>query len=180
GDQPSIIDIKFTEVNQTEKLSSIIAGKWYDLYIFFRGWDNISYADIWISHGSSKEGSIANRGGKFFTANNYVMSYSISTNEIWAIETEGTQNGVNMTGRLGLYIDDDNDEYEQNSSEQWAKVRFRVLENALTGPWTMNAYVVDKNRQNSALFQKSILVSNANDQTPPSPPQNVRVSTGSP
>jgi PKD repeat protein len=180
GNEPSVVNMKFTEVDQTEELSSIIPGKWYDLYIYCKGWDNIFYADIWISHSSSNEGTIANRGGKFFTASNYVMSYSISTNEIWAIETEGTQNGVNITGRLGLYVDDDNDEYEQNSSKQWAKARFRLLENALTGTWMMNAYIIDKDGQTSTLFQKNIRISNAIDQTPPAPPQNVRVSTGSP
>jgi PKD repeat protein len=157
-----VADIVFREADGSEELTEINSGRWYDIYVYFENWDSISYSDVWISHSSSTEGSIVNRGGRFYSESNYVKSYSISTNQIWAVEVEGTSNGTNITGRLGLYVDDDNGEYEQNSSEQWAKARFRLLDNALPGTWVMQGYVKNKDGEKSSLFQKSIsVVSNA-------------------
>jgi hypothetical protein len=108
------------------------------------------------------------------------MSYSIANNTIWVKETEGTTTWTNVTGKLGLYVDDDNSEYEQNSSPKWAKARIKLLPSAQAGNWKLNAYVIDKEGHVSTLFQKNIRISTAIDQTPPFPPPNVKVSVGPP
>ena len=171
---PSVVDVAITRPEKTEVLSMADRGTWYDMYMYFDNWDNISYADIWINHESSSEGSVENRGGRFFSDSNYKMSYSISTAEIWAGQKEGSSAGTNITGTLGLYVDDDGDEYEQNSNEQWAKARFRLLDNALTGTWRMNAYVVSKDNKVSGLFQKTFRVSTSVDNVAPFPPRALR------
>ena len=161
---PSVRNIKATEVAQSAELPAISKEKWFDLYLYLddpQGWDDVSYAEIWLNHESNLEGTLANRGGRFFAASNYVMSYSVEVGRIWAKETEGTTNWTNLTGQLGKYVDDDNDEYEQNSAEQWAKARVKLLPDALNGNWTMNAYVIDKARNQSNLFQKKFVVSSA-------------------
>jgi PKD repeat protein len=153
-----IVDTKFVEGDNMEELSTITPGNWFDFYIYFDGWEDISYADVWICHISSNEGNVQNRGGRFFTESNYTLSLSISTNEIWAGESESSVSGTNITGKLGLFIDDDNDEYQQNRKEQWAKVRIKLLNNALSGLWTVNAYIKNKNGGLSGLYQKQIEV----------------------
>ena len=183
GNAPSVVGVRLTEVNQLADISVINPGNWYDLYLYVddpQGWNNIFFADIWLSHESNNEGTISNRGGRYFAINNYVMSYSIVGSTIWAKETDGTTTWTQITGKLGLYVDDDNNEYEQNSIQKWAKARIKLLANAQTGNWTINAYVIDKERHLSSLFQKNIRVSTTIDQTPPSPPQNVKVSSGPP
>lgn len=171
---PSVVNVVITPPGITQATSVIDRGEWYDLYMYFDGWDNISYADIWINHESSSEGSIANRGGRFFSTSNYKMSYSISNDQIWAGQTEGSTAGTNITGILGLYVDDDNDEYTQNRDAQWAKARFRLLDNALTGTWKMNAYVVSKNNETSSLVQKTVRLSSIADTIAPVPPQELK------
>ncbi|MBN1466512.1 right-handed parallel beta-helix repeat-containing protein [candidate division KSB1 bacterium] len=171
-----IVDIRLKNIDQTDHLTAAIPGVWYDLELSFSGWDDISYANVWVNHSTNSEGTVANRGGRFFAASNYVMSYSISTDAIWACETEGSSQGVNVTGTLGLYIDDDAGEYRQNSAEQCACARFRWLDGARSGVWSFNAYIVKKNGQNTTLFSKEIELQSAlADDTPPSKPQNVNV-----
>ncbi len=181
--QPVIMDIRFFFANNNVENFSVEPQKWYDLYLYTndpQGWSDISYADIWLSQESNNEGTISNRGGRHFASTNYVMSYSIADGGIWAKETEGTEIWANIGGRLGVYVDDDNNEYEQNSDQKWAKARVKLLPSAQAGNWKLNAYVVDKEGHISSLFQKNIRVAIAVDQTPPFPPQNVKVSTGSP
>jgi PKD repeat protein len=183
GNEPSVVNMKFTKVDQTEELSSITPGEWHDLYLYVddsQGWNDISYADVWLSHESNPEGTISNRGGRYFAASNYVMSYSIASSTIWAKETEGTTTWTEVSGKLGLYVDDDNNEYAQDSNQKWTKARIKLLPSAQVGNWKLNAYVIDKEGHISNLFQKNIRVSTTVDQTPPSPPQNVKVSNGSP
>lgn len=171
-----IVDIKITEVNGSDQVPHVIPGTWYDLIVSFAGWSDISFADVWLSHSSSSEGSVANRGGRFFAESNYVLSYSISTDQIWACETEGSNKSTNITGRCGLYIDDDQGEYVQNSQEQWAKARFRWLDNAWSGQWTVHGYIVTKTGQKTGLFAtETEMQSKLSDNTPPSKPQEVQV-----
>ncbi len=182
-DAPALSKVRLTEVAQTEEVLTITLDKWYDLYLYIddpQGWNDISYAEVWLNHEFNNEGTISNRGGKYFAASNYVLSYSIESGQIWAKETEGTSTLSPISGRLGAYVDDDNNEYEQNSNEKWAKARIKLLAKAQTGKWTINAYVIDKEKNLSSLLQKSIVVSSATDQTAPFPPQNVRVSSGPP
>ena len=155
---PGVANIKMTNVFSGEDVSPVEADIWYDLILEFTEWNSISYADVWINHESNIEGTVANRGGTFRAESNYKMSYSIATNQIWAAQTEGEPVNSNITGLLGLYIDDDSNEYVQNSAGEWAKARFKLLNNALPGNWTINAYVVDNNSQKSDLLQKQITV----------------------
>jgi len=182
--KPVVTAMRISEVNQAADLRVIRTEKWYDLYLYLddpQGWSDISYVGIWLNHESDKHATVANHGGTFFAASNYTIAYhSFESGQIWAKETEGTATWTNITGQLGLYVDDDNNEYKQNRNEKWAKAKIRLLPNARTGNWTINAYVIDKAGQNSTLLQKNIRISNAIDQTPPSPPQNVRVGIGSP
>ena len=183
GNAPSVVNTRFTEVDQAKELLSIIAENWYDLYLYLdapQGWNDINKVDFWLSHEPNKNGTILNHGGTYSAVSNYVISCAVNRDMIWAKQTEGTADWTEITGRLGLYVDDDNNEHEQNSMEKWAKVRIKLLANAQTGNWTINAYVIDKEGHIAHLFRKSIRVSNAVDQTPPSPPQNVRVGIGSP
>ncbi len=123
-----------------------------------QGWNNISYADVWLSHESNTEGTISNRGGRHFAASNYVMSCSIADGTIWAREKEGTMNWKKITGVLGLYVDDDNNEYQQDGSQKWAKARVKLLPSAMLGNWTVKAYVIDKEKHISNLFAKNFRV----------------------
>ncbi|MBN2009905.1 right-handed parallel beta-helix repeat-containing protein [candidate division KSB1 bacterium] len=158
---PEFSDIKITEPETATELNSIESDSWYDLYLFPvdpQGWDNLSYADVWLSHSSYTEGTIENRGGTFYAATNYVISYSIEDGTIWAEETEGTSTWSDVTGRLGIYVDDDANEYQQNITGGWIKARFKLLPQAQTGTWHINAYVLDKNSHSSVLFTKNITV----------------------
>jgi len=160
--EPIVTNMRFSEVDQTADLLVMATDKWYDLYLYVddpQGWNDISFADVWLSHESNNEGTIANRGGRYFAASNYVMSYSIEVGRIWAKQTEGTEAWSNITGQVGLYVDDDNNEYEQNSIQKWAKARIKLLQNAQTGNWVMNAYVIDKAGHRSSLFQRNFRVS---------------------
>ncbi|MFQ5771627.1 MAG: PKD domain-containing protein [bacterium] len=179
GNAPSVVDVRFTNVDQAEELTSIIPGKWYDLYYYVndpQGWQDISYADVWLNHESNNEGNLSNRGGRFFALSNYIMSYSISTYEIWAREREETADWTNISGKAGLYVDDDNGEYQQNGNEMWAKARIKLLDSALTGNWLINAYVIDKTRNVSTLYQKHIEVQSADA----APTASIRLSDPSP
>lgn len=161
GTEPTVINVQFTEVEQNQELLSIIPNQWYDLYLYVddpQGWNDISYADVWLSHESNTEGTISNRGGRYFASSNYVMSYSIADGGIWAKETEGTESWSNISGRLGLYLDDDNNEYVQNSSQKWAKARIKLLPNTMLGNWTVKAYVIDREKHISNLFAKNFRV----------------------
>jgi len=155
---PSVQKVKFSEIEQTEELTFLTSDKWYDLYLYVddpQGWNDISFADVWLSHESNNNGTITNRGGIFSSASNYIMSYSIATDEIWAHESDGWHE---ITNRLGLYVDDDNNEYEQNSSEKFAKARMKLLENAEPGNWILNAYVLDNEGILSSLIQQTIFI----------------------
>jgi hypothetical protein len=154
--------MRVSEVNENADLTSLTTGKWYDLYLYVddpQGWNDISYADVWLSHESNNEGTSANRGGRHFAASNYILSYSIAIGGIWSKQTEGTETWTDITDQLGLYVDDDNNEYEQRSSEKWAKARIKLLQKAQTGNWVMNAYVIDKAGHRSSLFQRNFRVS---------------------
>jgi PKD repeat protein len=158
---PQVVEIRVTDAARATALSTINPGQWYDLYLYVddpQGWNDIAFADVWLSHESYTGGAIANRGGKFFGASNYVMSYSIADGGIWARQTEGSEDWTEVGGRLGLYVDDDNNEYEQSGNQKWAKARIRLLPRAQTGSWTINAYVIDKQKQKSMLAQKPIQV----------------------
>jgi PKD repeat protein len=149
-------DIKFTEVGQTQVLDGIQKDKWYDLYVYFNtpnGWLEIAYADIWFNSYSYQEGTIANRGGPYYANKNYVISFSIANDSIWARETEGTQEWSNITGKIGSYVKDYNNGHEFNSSEGWAKARIKLLRKAEKGIWSVNAYVKSKDGVNSALYR---------------------------
>src|SRR3989339_113666 len=150
---PRVLDIKITDINKTKRLSDIQRDIWYDVYIYLQdpqGWSNIRYADLWLSSQSYTLGNIQNRGGDFNLENNYLVSYSIISNKIWAIGKTGHHN---ITGKLGLYVDDDNGEYEQNSGQGWAKARIKLLPEANPGIWTINAYVIDKVTNHSAIYR---------------------------
>ena len=167
--QPSIKSIKFKEADKTEKLSAITTKKWYDLYIYLdapTGWNDIEDVDVWLSHETFVGATIENRGGIFSSSENYIMSYSIADNTIWAKESEQTTDWTNITGQLGLYIVDTNNEYDQNSEEHWAKARIKLVGSAQTGNWVVNACVMDKLKNKSKLFTENIVVEN-NDRTLP-------------
>ncbi|GEM_PF-4801773 len=162
--EPVITNIRFSEVNQTADLPAMTTNQWYDLYLYVddpQGWNDISYADVWLSHESNNEGTIANRGGRYFAASNYILSYSIANGGIWSKQTEETETWTDITDQLGLYVDDDNNEYQQRSSEKWAKARIKLLQNAQTGNWVMNAYAIDKAGHRSSLVQRNFRVSSA-------------------
>ncbi|MFX0135370.1 MAG: PKD domain-containing protein [Candidatus Hodarchaeota archaeon] len=172
----SINNVKLTNVGQIQALTQIQKDTWYDLYVYFttpNGWEEVSYADIWLNSSSYTEGTIANRGGTHYSTKSYIISFSIASEGLWVKETEGTSEWSNITGIMGRYIDDDNNEYQLSSSEGWAKARMKLLGNSETGIWSINAYVRSRDGVNSTLYKKDIVVIQR-DITPPSRPRNVR------
>ncbi|MDZ7292062.1 MAG: right-handed parallel beta-helix repeat-containing protein [candidate division KSB1 bacterium] len=158
---PSVVDIKFTHVNQTTALDTITTETWYDLYLLLndpQGWNDLSYADVWYNHTSDKQGTTANRGGHYLAASNYIASYSLEDSTIWAKENEGTEIWTDLTGRLGVYVDDDANEYKQNGTHKWAKARVKLLDSAISGTWHINAVVWDREKHRSALVTKNVMV----------------------
>jgi PKD repeat protein len=161
GQVLSISDVRFTSPGQSQALSRLQTDTWYDLYIHFNspnGWGEISFADLWLSAHSYTEGTIENRGGTHYAARNYVLSYSIASEEIWAKETEGSQTWSNISGILSRYVDDDQQEYEQNSSQGWAKARVMLLGDAEAGIWKINAYAKEVSGALSELYSEEIAV----------------------
>jgi len=159
----SVSEIKFTEVGQTQALTQLQKDKWYDLYIYFNTpnrWSEIAYADIWLNNSSYTEGTIANRGGPYYPDKNYIISFSISSDRIWVRESEGTQEWTNMTGKIGRYVKDDNNEYGVNGSEGWAKGRIKLLSNADPGNWSINAYVKNSDGNKSTLYSENFYCHN--------------------
>ncbi len=155
---PSLVDIKLTNIRRSRSISEITRSEWYDLYVYVhdsQGWQNINYVDVWFCHESNKNGSISNRGGEFNPVNNYVLSYSISTDKIWTKENNGW---IDATGKLSLYVDDDNYEYVIDSQNEWAKAKIKLLDNAQEGNWQINAYTIDQEGNVSDLFTKNISV----------------------
>lgn len=176
----SIKDIKFTVPGENQGITQLERETWYDLYLYFHtpnGWSEIAFVDVWINSSAYTEGTIENRGSVFHSASSYVMSFSIGDNDegIWTRQTEGSSNATNVTGTLGLYVDDRNHEYEINSTEGWAKVRIKLLAEAESGEWSANAYVKSKNGINSTLYKEYLIVISQPDIIPPSTPQNVAV-----
>jgi len=173
----SIRNVKICNIDQEQELSEITTNKWYDLYINFHcpnGWEEISFADVWLSTQSYTDGSATNRGGNFYASKNYILSYSIVEEKIWAKQKEGTSEWSDITGILGIYVDDDNNEYEQQSHEYWAKARIRLVTNAEPGVWDLQANVKNKEGVSSDLFQKNITVVQQADTSPPSAPKNLK------
>ncbi|MFX0136354.1 MAG: PKD domain-containing protein [Candidatus Hodarchaeota archaeon] len=171
-----ITDIKFCDVDQTREITQIQNENWYDLYIYFNapnGWSDISFADVWFNSSSYIDGAISNRGGDFYAASSYILSYSIASSNIWVKETEGTSEWTKINGIVGLYVDDDQNEYEQNSDEGWAKARVKILHNAENGNWLVNGYVKSIDGVISSIYQKNITILQE-DTTPPSAPQNLK------
>jgi hypothetical protein len=158
---PSVTDIKFTELGQSQEITSLEKDKWYDLYIYVddpQGGEDIAFADLWFNSPSYTEGTIDNRGGDHYAASSYIWSYSIAgIPGIWAKENKGAAGWTEITGTLGLYTDDDGNEYEQ-SSEGWAKARIRVLDAADIGSWTIKGYVKDKDGYKSSLYSETVTV----------------------
>lgn len=168
--------VRFCETEDTNAVTQIEVDRWYDLYIDFvtpAGWNELSYADLWLHHSSNGTGNIENRGGNFSSINNYVLSYSVATPEIWVKESEGSDEWSNNTGHLGLYVDDDNNEYRISNAEGWARARIKLLPNAESGNWNINCYAVQSDRSISELFTDEITVINEIDNIPPNPPNNI-------
>ena len=59
-----------------------------------------------------------------------------------------------------MYVDDRNNEYEINSNEGWIKARIKLLPEAESGNWLVNAYVKNKNGINSKLYNEHIPLEN--------------------
>ena len=177
----SIIDIKFTIPDQNQEITQLQRETWYDLYLYFNtpnGWSEISFADVWINSPFYTEATIENRGGVFYAASSYIISLSIANEQIWARQTEGSNTGTNITGTLGLYVDDRNHEYEINSSQGWAKVKIKLLTQSEVGDWSANAYVKNSDGINSTLYEENFTVISL-DTTPPITPQNVEITKNS-
>ena len=158
---PSVIDIKFTEVGRCQEVTSIKKGKWYDLYIYVddpQGFEDIDFADLWLNSPSYTAGTIENRGGNHYAKSSYIWSYSLSTGDILAKETEGRADWTWITGTLGLYTDDRAGKFEVNSQQGWAKARVKVLSDAELGSWRINGYVVDKEGNKSSLYSKTVTI----------------------
>jgi PKD repeat protein len=158
---PIVADVKFANIGQTAALTTIEADSWYELYLLLndpQGWNNLSYADVWISHTSNTLGKVGNRGGDYYAASNYVLSLSITDSTIWAKETEGTSTWANLTSKLGLYVDDNANECRQNGLQKWAKARIKLLSTATPGTWNINAFVWDRDQHQSVLVTKTVSV----------------------
>lgn len=159
----SITDVKFTHPDQSEELTKIQRDTWYDLYLYFNtpnGWSEIAFSDVWMSGPSYTEGTIGNRGSSFHATSNYVISLTIveGYEGIWSRQTEGSKVATDVTGTLGLYVDDRNNQYEINRDEGWTKVRIKLLTEAENRSWTVNAYVKNLYGINSALYKEHIEV----------------------
>ena len=93
---------------------------------------------------------------------------------MWAKQTEGTDGWSEITNILGLYVDDDNNEYVENSTEQWAKARIKILPNG-----------EDQRLREKQGREQFILVSRINHgdvspgHSPPDKPKNLRFDFGS-
>lgn len=176
--KPSVTDVWFSQVDGKQEVSTVNAGHWYDLYCYLddpQGWNDISFADVWLNHESNSSGTVANRGGSFSAETNYAISFSIATSQIWVRQDEETLSWTNISGTPGLYIDDVQDQYEQDPVERFARVRIKLLENAKSGAWSINAYVLDKAGNKSLLFVKSIQVTAGNVTNPPPSPPSLRI-----
>lgn len=154
----SIIDIKFTQIDGSEEIKILKKDQWYDLYLYFNtppvDWSEIAFADVWINTPFYTYGDASNRGGKYYSGDSYIMSFSISSPGIWARQTEGSMEWHNVSGTSALYVDDDNNEYELNATEGWAKARVRLLPAADVGVWFVNVYVKSNSGFMSNLYSE--------------------------
>lgn len=176
--QPSEIhinDIRLVPLGSDTETSSLQRGQWFDVYIHIYhslGWDHNAYADVWLSGPSAAENTVENRGGPFHAKNNYVLSLSLADHTLWVRETEGSGDFSEGTGRMGVYTDDDNNEYQINENEMWARARIQLLPGAETGNWTVNAYSVDAAGEMSELVTENFSLKSV-------PPFNVSIHASS-
>ncbi|MFH1760612.1 MAG: helix-turn-helix domain-containing protein, partial [bacterium] len=138
--------------------------KWYDFKIILgQGgiWKNLSFADLWLEYARNAEISPVNR--KQFTADNrrnYWFSLSIGTPGLYAKVVEGTDASFNVTNTNGLFWSDSLSHFRINREEGWVSTRLRLLNQAKSGLWTVNAFARKRNKEETPVYTSSFIVSN--------------------
>lgn len=154
---PMIRDAIITKIGGNEEINSVVTEKWFELAIYLddpQGWEDIAFADVWLSKLEYVGATLSNRGGIFLPDSCYVMSYSIATNSIWARQTAHSLEWTNIKGQLGVFVDDDSSEYRQYPEQGKALAKLKLLASAEHGRWLINVVVKDQARHRSSLFQK--------------------------
>ncbi|OGJ87145.1 MAG: hypothetical protein A2268_06585 [Candidatus Raymondbacteria bacterium RifOxyA12_full_50_37] len=155
-DLPTVRKAYFTRINSQKPLDEVHKGKWYDFYVYLgdpKGWSNLANADIWLNGDPTNSiGNYENRGGPFKEAENYIMSFSITGKELWVRQTENSNAFTRINTLLGVYIDDNNGEYEQNSGLGWAKARIKLSDSAKIGPWIIQGFAANKQKKLSGMY----------------------------
>jgi AraC-like DNA-binding protein len=156
----------FSSADPSRSLQSLVPGEWYSLNLRVvprKGWANISYFLVQLNHPDYSFGHVANKGGRFSAASNYVLNLSLSTRENHKMLYEKPRENSMDTRRLdqnvtGLYLDGRQDSIIIDTLKGLVRIRFRVLEKALAGTWLLTASVYDNQLNISNIYRKKFQV----------------------
>jgi len=159
----------FTEKDKLEPITSIIAGQWYDFHLNIDRqieWDSLMYALVWVNDSTYTFGHLANKGGKFMAASNYVYNLSLADGTVLFEKA-----GENMVSSIpvksdspGAYLDASNHGLMVDTSKGLIKFRVRFLPVARIGQWNLSASIVylkrfyNEHEEVSNIFRTTITI----------------------
>jgi AraC-like DNA-binding protein len=176
-------DVFISEKPEGAPLSELKAGCWYYINVFLRNppssephlaWDSLTYLLIQLNDTNYLDGHIGNKGGKFLSASNYIINLSLIGKRYKFFE-KGVENSFSSSplpgNTAGLYVDARKENLLIDSSRQYIRCKFRLLEKANSGPWKLSAVVFyyrgwdsitgDKKNIPSNTIRKTLMVVNS-------------------
>ncbi|MFH1761687.1 MAG: AraC family transcriptional regulator [bacterium] len=117
---------------------------------------DLSFIDFWCSPSyEQKEAFINRKSSKFDASRFYWASMSVGNQSLWTKPRPGIGLSEVRTGEKSLYIDDSTQSYHTFNGQGRYILRFRLLEQAQTGPWC--ASIQAKLRDGTTLPQQNFL-----------------------
>lgn len=152
---PRVLWAHFTPPGRNSPLNRIGRGEWADLCMAVwdtSGFKDIAYAVFFATRRDCPEGGVQERGGRFFSAANYVYNFQADPPRIFAKEYEGKAISTPITGKLGRYIDAREGACSVDSAKGILRLRVRFPEEAQPGEWRLRGFVRNESDLVSPLF----------------------------
>lgn len=164
---PEINAAWFSEPGSDRESKTLEKTKWYDLHIRFKPTkipETIQNSFIDVSLTGDPEnflGNYRNRGTPFRRRNSYHFSLSMDHGCAYVRQDEGSMFPTGLCGRKGLSYDGSADLYYQDFARGEARIRCRLLTEAVSGPWKLSVFFKEEGRGLSPVFEKLYLVQDA-------------------
>ncbi|MFH1762447.1 MAG: AraC family transcriptional regulator, partial [bacterium] len=153
---PLIKDAFLTDSFGKHKLDKIAKDRWYALSLSVddpQGWQNLSFAAVWLSFAEMNLGNPINRGGKFSKKSNYIINFSLGDNSVFTIADEGSNYPVKINSRTMNFFNGRENRFD--TLKKMVSIPFRLADEAWTGPWIINSFAQDKEGNQSLVFKRS-------------------------